>query len=113
MSRRADALAARLEQGAQALATFAAGLTEAEWQTRTPRDGRKVGVIVHHVATMYPIEIDVARLVAEGKPLEVTWDQVHEINAAHAREFDAVTKQAALDLLRLNSVGGGGRHPGA
>ena len=34
----------------------------------------------------------------------VTWDDVHEINAGHAKEHDAVTKEAALDLLRRNSA---------
>jgi len=34
----------------------------------------------------------------------VTWDAVHEINARHAREHDAVTKGAALDLLQRNST---------
>ena len=49
MNTRSHALAARLEQGANALASFAAALTDPQWQTRTPKDGRKVGVIVHHV----------------------------------------------------------------
>jgi len=105
MSRRTEALAARLEQGARALAAFASTLTDAEWHTRIPQDGRKVGVIVHHVATMYPLEIQLAQLLGAGKPVaEVTWDAVHEMNAAHAREHDAVTKEAALDLLRRNSA---------
>jgi hypothetical protein len=43
---RANALADRLEQGAQALAALAGTLTATEWQTRVPGDGRKVGVIV-------------------------------------------------------------------
>jgi hypothetical protein len=55
MTRRADALAETLLQGATALAELAATLADAEWQTRVPRDGRTVGVIVHHVATMYPL----------------------------------------------------------
>lgn len=42
MSNRSEALAARLEAGAVSLAGFAAELSEAEWQTRLPRDGRKV-----------------------------------------------------------------------
>ncbi len=104
MSYRANALAERLEQGARALATFASTLTDAEWQARVPKDGRKVGVVVHHVASMYPLEIQVAQTLAAGKPvMGVTWDDIHEINAAHAREHDAVTKEAALDLLRRNS----------
>jgi hypothetical protein len=103
MSPRANALADRLEQGAQALASFAATLTGAQWQTRGLTDTRKVGVIVHHVATMYPLEIQLAQTLAAGKPVAgVTWEAVHEINAKHAGEHDAVTKEAALELLRLN-----------
>ena len=102
---RANALATRLEQGARALAAFATALTDAEWQTRIPKDGRKMGVLVHHVATLYPIEIQLAQTLAEGTPVVgLTWDTVHEMNAAHAKEFDGVTKQAALDLLRKNSA---------
>ena len=76
-----------------------------EWQTRVPKDGRKVGVIVHHVASVYPLEIQLAQTLAGGKPVTgVTPEAVNEMNAAHAREHDAVTKEAALDLLRRNSA---------
>ncbi len=105
MSKRTEALAERLEQGAHALATFASTLTDAEWQARLPGDGRKVGVVVHHVGTMYPLEIQLAQTLAEGQPIEgVTWDAVHEINAGHAREHDTITKAAALEHLRRNST---------
>jgi len=105
VSHRTNALAERLEQGARALASFASTLTDAEWQTRLPKDGRKVGVIVHHVATMYPLEIQLAQVLAGGKPVTgVTWDDVHALNAKHAKEHDAVTKEAALALLQQNST---------
>ncbi|HKP12571.1 MAG TPA: DinB family protein [Blastocatellia bacterium] len=105
MSQRSNALAERLEQGARALADFASTLTDAEWQTRVPKDGRKVGVIVHHVASLYPIEIEVAQTVAGGEPVAgLTWEVVHEMNAGHAKEYDAVTKEAALELLARNSA---------
>ena len=105
MSQRSDALADRLEQGARALATFASALTDAEWHSRVPGDGRKVGVVVHHVATMYPLEIQLAQTLAAGEPVAgVTWDAVHEINARHAREHDAITREATLDLLRRSSA---------
>jgi hypothetical protein len=95
----------RLEQGARALVTLASGLTDAEWQTPIPGDGRTVGVVVHHVATMYPVEIRLAEELGAGNPVTgVTWDVVHGMNAAHAREYGAVTKAAALDLLRRNSA---------
>jgi len=43
MSQRTNALAARLEQGANALAKFAEALTDAEWRIRIPKDGRTIG----------------------------------------------------------------------
>jgi hypothetical protein len=104
-SRRSNALADRLEQGARALVAFAGALTEAEWQTRVPTDGRKVGVTVHHVASVYPLELQLAQMLAEGKPVTgVTMDNVHEMNAGHAQDNDAVSKQTALELLRANSA---------
>jgi Protein of unknown function (DUF664) len=103
MNARSNALAERLEQGAHALADVASGLTDEEWQTRV-KDGRKIGVIVHHVATMYPLEIQLAQQLSRGEPVAgVTWDMVHEMNAGHAQEFDGVTKETALELLRRNS----------
>ena len=96
MSQRSDALAARLEQGAHALAEFARAPSDAGWQTRVPKDGRKVGVVVHHVAATYPIEIELPQTLAAGKPIAgVIWDAVHEINAGHVRNHDAATKEAA------------------
>jgi DinB superfamily len=105
MNNRSEALAGRLEAGAKALAAFAATLSEAEWQTRVPHDGRKVGVVVHHVASVYPIEIHLAQLLASGKPVNgVTWDAVNTMNRDHAKEHDGVTKEAALALLASNSA---------
>jgi hypothetical protein len=103
--RRADALADRLEQGANALADFAASLTEAQWTTRCMPDGRTVGVIVHHVGFVYPIEIDISRPLAKGEPLTgVTMDDVHAMNAKHALDYAAVTKEQAIELVRTNSA---------
>ena len=107
MGRRAELLAARIEDGAAGLAAFAEGLTEAQWRTRVREggsDGRSIGVIVHHVASVYPIEIDLARAIASGKAVtEVTWEAVAELNAKHAGDHAGVTKAAALELLRRNS----------
>ena len=105
MGRRAESLADRIEEGAAGLATFAGGLSEAEWRTRVSEtDHRSIGVIVHHVATVYPIEVDLARAIANGKAVtDVTWEAVTQLNASHAREHAGVTKAAALELLRRNS----------
>lgn len=104
MSQRASALAKTLEEGARALAEFANSLTDEQWQTPVPKDGRKVGVIVHHVAIVYPLEIQFARTVADREPHGITGQAVNEMNAGHAHEHDAVTKEATLKLLADNSA---------
>jgi hypothetical protein len=105
MSRRSEVLAERLEEGVRQLADLARSLSDEEWQHRVPGDNRKIGVVVHHVATMYPIEISLAQTLARGEPVVgVTWIKVHAMNADHARSFDAVTKQESLDLLQRNST---------
>ena len=105
--RRAESLAERIEEGATGLAAFAEGLSEAEWRTPISAnggDGRTVGVVVHHVATVYPIEIDLARAIAGGNSVtEVTWEVVAGLNAQHAHDQANVTKEATLELLRRNS----------
>ena len=105
MSRRAESLADRIEEGAAGLAAFAEGLSEAEWRTPvSSTDRRSVGVIVHHVASMYPIEIDAARAIASGKAItDVTWEVIAQINAKHGPDHTEVTKATALELLRRNS----------
>jgi DinB family protein len=105
MSVRAGALAERLERGANTLASLAASLSDAEWNSRIPGDGRKIGVVVHHVASVYPLEIQLALKVADRHRITgVTMDDVHTMNATHAAEFDKVTRVEAVDLLRRNST---------
>ena len=105
MNHRSEALASRLEAGSAALAAFAATLSETEWETRVPKDGRKIGVVVHHVASVYPIEIHLASLLAAGQPITaVTWDAVAAMNRDHAKDYDGITKEAALSLLATNSA---------
>lgn len=103
-SRRANLLADRVEEGAASLAAFAEGLSETEWRTPiSETDRRSVGVVVHHVAAVYPIEIGLAQAIAGGKAVtDVTWEAVAELNARHAADQTGVTKAAALGLLREN-----------
>jgi hypothetical protein len=105
MSKRAEALAARVEQGARELIAFAEKLSEAEWQTVCVDDKRSVAVLVHHVAIAYPAEVDITRALAAGKPISgVTWEMVNELNDQHATDNAGVDKQEALSLLRKNSA---------
>lgn len=98
---RSRALADRLAHGAQSLIALASSLSPAEWDTPLPGDGRTVGVVVHHVANMYPLEMQLALTLAAGKPIQgVTWNDVHAINAKHAQENANVSRVEAVALLR-------------
>ena len=107
MGRRAEALAERIEQGAAGLAAFAEGLSDADWRRPISAGGtdkRPIGVIVHHVAVVYPIEVDLAKTIASGTAVtDLTWEVLADANAKHASENSGVTKAAALELLRRNS----------
>lgn len=104
-SARAESLARRLEEGVEALAAYATTLSDAQWRTPIPRDGREVGVVVHHVASVFPIEIELAQILAASQPITgVTWDGIHEMNANHAKVNAGITKQAAIELLRENAA---------
>lgn len=105
MSRRAELLAVRIEEGAADLSAFAERLSDAEWGTRTSAtDSRTVGQIVNHVALLYPIEIELARAIAGGNAVtDVTWEVVAKLNAGHARDHAQVTREEAVELLRKNS----------
>jgi hypothetical protein len=104
ISNRANTLADRITQGADALAVFAKGLSDSDWQTPVPGDGRTIGVIVHHVASMYPLEIELAQSLASGKPITgATMDVVDQMNAKHAQEHAEVGKQETLDFLHHTS----------
>jgi hypothetical protein len=102
----ANALADRLEQGAQALIAFASSLTDSEWRTPVSlRDSRPIGVIVHHVASVYPIEIQLAQNVANGQAITgVTSRDIDTMNAKHASEHAGISKAETLEFLRRNST---------
>lgn len=104
MSQRATALAGRIEQGAAELAAFAEGLSDEQWRKVIPPDGRTAGVIINHVASIYPLEIELAQVLASGKPIVgVTWAAVADVNAKHAAENGNASKRDTVELLRRNS----------
>lgn len=105
MSRRSELLASRIEQGAAELAALAEWLTDAEWNTPvSATDRRTIGVLVHHVASIYPVEIAVAQTIARGEAVtDVTWAAVAQLNGNHAKDHAAPTKREAVALLQQNS----------
>lgn len=104
MGKRADALADRIEQGAAALAALAESLTDAEWEQPVPPDGRAAGVMIHHVASVYPLEVQLAQVLARGEPITgVTYADVAKMNAQHAHDHHGATRAETVALLRANA----------
>lgn len=100
---RAEQLATRIQQGADNLIAAVNDLSDAEWETACDGENRTVGVLVHHVGTMYPLEADVVRaLVANGGMPGLSWDAVDHINHEHATANAGIDRAAAIDLIRQN-----------
>jgi hypothetical protein len=105
MSKRAEALAERIAQGHRELVAFVETLSESDWRTYCPNEDRSVGVVVHHVASMLPPELDLVKTLASGRPItDVTPELVDQINAEHAQEHADSSMEETLDLLRGNSA---------
>ena len=105
MGGRAEALAERIAEGHRELIACVEGLSEMGWHTHCPNEGRSVGLLVHHVATMLPGELDMIRAVAAGQPIVgVTPEMLDQMNAAHAVEHADCTQEETLELLRRNSA---------
>ena len=104
MSKRADAIAKRIEQGGEALAAFTESLSEAEWQMVVPNEERTVAALVHHVAGYCVPLVEWAEGVAAGNPITgVTWDDIAQMNAQHGQEYANAGKQETLEMLRANT----------
>ncbi|MEO6390469.1 MAG: DinB family protein [Pyrinomonadaceae bacterium] len=104
-SRRAAVLADRILEGASGLAEFAEGLTDAEWATPiSESDRRPIGIIVHHVASVYPAEVQIAQAIAGGNAVtDITWEFIANMNAGHADDNAGATRSETIELLRRNS----------
>jgi len=103
-NQRAYALAERIALGANILVVFAERLSDKDWVKPVIGDGRTVGVVVHHVASVYPLEIELAQLLASGKPITgATMEVINQMNADHAKKHADASKQETIDLLRHNS----------
>lgn len=103
-STRAERLADRLILGATRLAEFGASLSDSEWNKAVSGDGRSIGLVIHHVASVYPIEVELAQVLAGGNAItEVTKEAVDKMNADHAHANQVIDRQQTLDLLKTNS----------
>lgn len=103
MSSRAKVLADRIARGAEDLAAYAETLSDAQWATPIIPDGRRAGIMIHHVGSVYGLEVDVARKLGAGESITgVTWADIAAMNAKHAQENAGVKQKEAAELVRNN-----------
>jgi hypothetical protein len=57
-------------------------------------------VIAHHVAVSHPFIMGIAKSVAAGGEIPLTWERVHEANAQHAKDQAGCRQETTLALLR-------------
>ncbi|NQY74347.1 MAG: DinB family protein [Candidatus Margulisbacteria bacterium] len=103
-NQRANALAERITLGANILAAFAESLSDNDWNKPVIGDGRTIAVVVHHVASVYPLEIELAQLLTSGTPITgATIEVINQMNADHAKDHADANKKETIQLLRNNS----------
>ncbi len=99
------AYAADIDAARDRMIGLVSGCGDEEWRA-APLDGdpRPVAVVVDHVAHAYEYMAGwISQLVA-GQPVEVNGDVVDALNAQHARDATAVSKDEAIRHLRRSGA---------
>lgn len=101
MTERAAILAEQIERAVAGFSAELTGLSEEQWRTFCPNEGRSVGVVARHVAKGIPFEMDHFRIIAAGhqSPIHTMAENV-AMNAADAEAWADCTKDDTLALLQ-------------
>ncbi len=99
------AYAAGIDAARDRMIGFVAGCGDEEWRSAPlSGDPRPVAVVVDHVAHAYEYLAGwISQLVA-GEPAEVNGDVVDALNARHARDAAAVSRDEAMGHLRRSGA---------
>ena len=101
MSKRAEALAAELDQVNAALEREIERCSEEDWRRTCSGEGWTVGVAARHVAVAHESIVGLVQAVANGQPVPpITAGMLDAYNAQHAIEFASCTRDEVLALHR-------------
>jgi hypothetical protein len=87
---------------------YVEGLTDAQWNTLVPKEGRTVGVLAHHIAGSTVSIAQVTAALANSQGFPATREMLDQSNAHHAAEHAGATKAETLDLLKSNALAASG-----
>jgi hypothetical protein len=105
MSQRAQELAERFVEVAEAFAAEVERLSPQQWRAYSAGEERTVAALARHVAWGYEFEMAVFAAIAEGRPYDtVTNASMAALNAAHGMEFGDCAQTETVALLRQNAA---------
>jgi hypothetical protein len=105
MGAKAEALAKQFEAKVQEATSVLEKLSDADWKKVTAGEKWSVGVTAHHVAMAHAGIAGLVKSVASGqhKP-SMTMDDLHAMNAQHAKDFANVGKAETVALHKKNAA---------
>jgi hypothetical protein len=105
MGARADALAKQFEAKVEEATGVFDKLSDADWKTVTSAEKWPVCVVAHHVAQAHEGIGRIVKAIASGQALgNMSMDDIHAMNAKHAKEQANCTKPETLALHKTNAA---------
>jgi hypothetical protein len=105
MGAKAEALAKQFEAKVQEATSVLEKLSDADWKKVTAGEKWSVGVTAHHIATAHAGIAGLLKSVASGQhKASMTMDDLHAMNAQHAKDFASVGKAETVALHKKNAA---------
>lgn len=106
METRAQQFAVQFEAVNNDLMATVERCDSAQWLAGCVNDERSAAAIAHHVASVNETFVGMLAKFAAGDTYtpNTSMEDIHRMNAEHAREFASVDRQTVLDLLRSSGA---------
>jgi hypothetical protein len=105
MAAKAEALAKQYEAKVQEATAVLERLSDADWKKTTSGEKWTVAVVAHHLAGAHEPIAGIVKTVASGQSLPgLTMEQLHDMNAAHAKEHAMCTKAETIALHKKGAA---------
>ena len=106
MGAKGEALAKKFEAKVQEATAVFEKIGDADWKKVTSAEKWPVCVVAHHIAQAHLGLGGIVKRLADGTagPPTISMDDIHAMNAQHAKEFAQCTKAETLALHRQNAA---------
>jgi hypothetical protein len=105
MSAKAEALAKQFEAKVQEATSVLEKLSDADWKKVTGAEKWSVAATAHHFASSHAGIAGLIKSLASGQhKASMTMDDLHAMNAQHAKDFANVSKAETIALHKKNAA---------